>query len=147
MFLINWVLSAFVCGIARLLLNLAETMSSAGRSLYRPLPRYEIEQILKRTNKPLLHTAIKTVRVGLRSRILKPRYPFENFKAEEVADFQDDILLDLYAEEIAGLLAPSRLMSNGLKQILLKLILGSDGFVEPKLSGAALEWRMVSWPS
>lgn len=55
-----------------------------------------------------LAQARKTIRSALRGNILHLRFPFEDHNPAEVASYPDEILLDLYIKEIAGMLNPAR---------------------------------------
>jgi hypothetical protein len=106
MFTINLFLASLVCGAAGILLDLSDALSAAGKFLYRPLPRAEAEHILGQADPEKLAQALKTIRSALRGDILAPRFPFEDRNPAEVAIYPDEILLDLYIGEIAGMLDP-----------------------------------------
>ena len=108
MFKINLFLASLVCGVAGILLDLSDALSAAGKFLYRPLPRNEAERILRQADPEKLAQALKAIRSALRGNILAPRFPLEDRNPHEVASYPDEILLDLYIGEIAGMLDPWR---------------------------------------
>ena len=104
----NWFLAKAVCDAADLLLSLSHKVHAAGGFLYRSLPRDEAERILRRADRRDLALALEVLRKGLRRGLLPACYPFEDRDPAEIAGFQAEILLDLYAGEVAGLLEPWR---------------------------------------
>jgi hypothetical protein len=108
MFKINLFLASLVCAVADIMLDLADALSAAGKFLYRPLPRNEAERTLRRADPEKLAQALKTIRSALGGNMLAPRFPFEDRNPAEVASYSDEILLDLYIGEVAGMLDPMR---------------------------------------
>ena len=104
----NWLLAKAACAAADVLLALSAKVHAAGGFLYRSLPRAEAERILGQADRQEIALALDAVRKGLQQGLLPARYSFEDCNPVEVAGFQAEILLDLYAGEVAGLLAPWR---------------------------------------
>jgi hypothetical protein len=102
--MLKFMLARLICGVSECLLDIGYGLYTVCDHLWRPLSNTTARQILDEADPRSLDVAAKKIRRYLRWGLLLPRTPFAERKPTEIADFPRQILLDIYAGEIAGLL-------------------------------------------
>ena len=104
-----FMLARLICGVSECLINIGYGLFAICNHLWRPLSNAAARKILHEADSRSLEVAAKKIRRCLRWGVLLPRTPFADRKTTEIAGFPKEILLDIYAGEIASLLVGWRI--------------------------------------
>jgi hypothetical protein len=100
----KFMLARLICDVSECLLDIGYGLYTVCDHLWRPLSNAAARKILYEADPRSLEVATEKIRRGLRWGLLLPRTPFADRKPTEIAGFPEQILLDIYAGEIASLL-------------------------------------------
>jgi hypothetical protein len=107
--MLKFMLARLICSVSECLLDIGYGLYTVCDHLWRPLSNTASRKVLDETDPRSLDVAVKKIKRGLRWGLLLPRMPFADRRPTEIAGFSEQILLDIYAGEIAGLLLGRRI--------------------------------------
>jgi hypothetical protein len=107
--MLKFMLARFICGVSECLLDIGYGLYTVCDRLWQPLSNTASRKVLDEADPRSLEVAVKKIRRGLQWGLLLPRTPFVDRKSTEIAGFPEQILLDIYAGEIASLLPGRRI--------------------------------------
>ena len=108
--MIGWRLATLVAAGARQLRRLANRMDRTADELWNPMPRDVAVQLIAAADPRAVDRSLERLRCGLRVGVVPARSPLGRFSGWDLANLPTEILLDLYAAEVASGLMPKRRM-------------------------------------
>lgn len=106
--MIRWRMATLVATAARRLQRLANRLHRLADELWMPMSRDEAVQLMADSDPLAVDRSLGRVRKGLLEGVVPSRAPLDRLTPQDLAGLPTEILLDLYAAEVASGLTPTR---------------------------------------